>query len=157
VTANNADTTWPLVQYRIELIMTGIAGLAIPALHQFSYNVYLPVYMLLAIVALSELTIGLHYSPWNLSLLPFKPILKRFNPQGRIPPSVVLNINATIMLILACSGLALGLSAPNWAWLPATLIGTFAMLAGTTGLCPVALTYALVTRNRLHANCIADE
>jgi hypothetical protein len=139
---NDTQYNYSLLQYKTESIGNGLIAL----LGFFTGNPY--VFGLVILSGILELTFGFQKSP----IAQFARIIDRkygadqWNFRSRLPPLPVLKINSFFMILIALVAVYLATTHSPYLWLPANLIAVFAILVGVTGICPVAITYALVLR-----------
>lgn len=139
---DNARSSYVLLQYKTESIGNGLIAL----LGFFTGNPF--VFGLVVLSGIFELTFGFQKSPFAQ----FARVIDRWhdadqwNFRSRLPPPPVLKINSFFMIMIAFAAIYLAATHSPYLWIPANLIAVFAILVGVTGICPVAITYALVLR-----------
>lgn len=128
-----------VIKYQIESILNGV--LAILGM-VFSIQEF---FILIAINGIVEYLLGFQYSPINLFISSFKKSFTKsiINNSSQVPPRIVLKINSVMMIMLSVMAVfLLSQNMHDYMLIPASLIATFSILVGTTGICPVAITYA---------------
>jgi len=127
------------VKYQIESIINGFLAFAGVWL---SSDIF---FYLIIFNGVFEYAFGFQNSPINILISLFDKVIAKNDLSAgfQVPPKIVLKTNSIFMIMFAVIAIWLIYDdLISYVWLPGSLIGAFSILVGTTGICPVALTYA---------------
>ncbi|MBT4835909.1 MAG: hypothetical protein HON94_01040 [Methylococcales bacterium] len=155
----NLDPNFYTLQYHIELIFNGLIALLALIAINFQEHLTFISYGYLFLASIIEVIFGFPFSVINILTRLLKSLgLDKIKIDKKVPPKVVLLINSCMMGTLSFCGLVLYSYNIDYYWIPASLIAIFSLLAGTTGICPVAVTYHLVRQRKINTKeCIPED